>query len=220
MEDGPIDERVAQLLDSRTDKAQKTTTDEDDEDALLAELEKDEDNVLDGLREARLQQLHEELSRERKMKAENQGEYFETMTEKEIMDLTTSRKYSLVHFFHPDFRRCKIMDTHLEVLARKHFDTMITKINVENAPFLIEKLKVQVLPCLIAWVDGKSVDRVVGFEGELGNTDSFQTAALENRLLSSGVFQRAKTTDNTRNRSIFGQTAKKQVDGDDDDDWD
>lgn len=80
------------------------------------------------------------------------------------------------------------MDSHLEVLARKHFDTMVTKIHVENAPFLVQKLNVQVLPCLIAWVDGKSVDRIVGFEGELGNTDSFQTAALESRLIRCGMF--------------------------------
>ncbi|KAK6541691.1 hypothetical protein TWF694_007484 [Orbilia ellipsospora] len=211
-----MDERVANFLDTRTDKAK--ADDSDDEDALLEELEREQDDVLDGLREKRLQELHEELSRERKMKAENQGVYFETMTEKEVMDLTTSRKYSLVHFSHPDFRRCKIMDTHLEILARKHFDTMITKINVENAPFLVQKLNVQVLPCLIAWVDGKSVDRIVGFEGELGNTDSFQTAALESRLLNCGVLQRAKTTEKTKNRSIFGETAK-QAD-DDDDDWD
>ncbi|KAF3925642.1 Thioredoxin [Orbilia brochopaga] len=213
-----MDEKVATFLDSRTDRAKKDA-DSDDEDALLEELEREQDNELAGFRERRLQQLHEELSRERDMKSQNQGVYFETTTEKDIMDLTTSRKYSLVHFFHPDFRRCKIMDSHLEILARKHFDTMITKINVENAPFLVEKLKVQVLPCLIAWVDGKSVDRIVGFEGELGNTDSFQTAALENQLLRCGVFQRAKTTENTKNRSIFGETATRKVD-DDDVDWD
>ncbi|KAJ6264758.1 Thioredoxin [Drechslerella dactyloides] len=213
-----MDEKVASFLDTRTDKAKKDA-DSDDEDALLEELEREQDDDIDGLRERRLQQLHEELSRERDMRSQNQGVYFETTTEKEVMDLTTSRKYSLVHFFHPDFRRCKIMDSHLETLARKHFDTMITKINVENAPFLVEKLKVQVLPCLIAWVDGKSVDRIVGFEGELGNSDSFQTAALENRLLRCGVFQRAKTTENTKNRSIFGETATKRAD-DEDDDWD
>ncbi|KAF3925076.1 hypothetical protein AA313_de0208323 [Arthrobotrys entomopaga] len=78
-----MDERVANFLDSRTDKA-KTGNDSDDEDALLEELEREEDGVMDGLREKRLQELHEE-----KMKAENQGSYFETMTEKEVMDLTT-----------------------------------------------------------------------------------------------------------------------------------
>jgi len=39
----------------------------------------------------------------------------------------------------------------------------------------------------MAFVDGKSVDKIVGFEDELGNTDGFQTAALEGRLLSCGM---------------------------------
>ncbi|EWC45120.1 hypothetical protein DRE_06259 [Drechslerella stenobrocha 248] len=84
-----MDQQVADFLDKRTDKATTTTADSDDEDALLEELERGQDDVLDGLREKRLQQLHEELSRERDMKAQNQGVYFETATEKEIMDLTT-----------------------------------------------------------------------------------------------------------------------------------
>jgi len=213
-----MDEKVADLLDSRTDKLTKPEEEEndEDEDALFEELERDDE--LDGLRERRIQQLHQELSREKRARDDNQGVYFETTNEKEVMDLTTSHKYAIIHFYHPDFRRSKIMDGHLEILARKHFDTLITRIHVENCPFLVEKLKVQVLPCLIAFVDGKSVDRIVGFEGELGNTDSFQTSALEGRLLRCGVFQRVKTTENT-NRSIFGQTATSKTD-DDDDDWD
>ena len=32
------------------------------------------------------------------------------------MDLTTSVKWCVVHFFKPDFGRCGVMDGHLEVL--------------------------------------------------------------------------------------------------------
>jgi hypothetical protein len=68
--------------------------------------------------------------------------------------------------------------------------------NVENAPFLVTKLKIQVLPCVLSFIDGVSVDRIVGFEG-LGYTpDTFTTKDLEGRLLTSGVIQRAKATDN------------------------
>jgi thioredoxin-like negative regulator of GroEL len=89
--------------------------------------------------------------------------------------------------------------------------------NVENAPFLVTKLKVQVLPCVIAFVNGVTVDRIVGFEG-LGYTqDTFTTKDLEARLLTSGVIQRAKTTENAGVR--FGVTKKKE-ESDDDDDWD
>lgn len=91
--------------------------------------------------------------------------------------------------------------------------------NVENGPFLVTKLKVQVLPCVIAFVDSVSVDRIVGFEG-LGYTpDTFTTKDLETRLLSSGVIQRAKTTEGATGVR-FGVKAPKKVESDDDDDWD
>lgn len=88
--------------------------------------------------------------------------------------------------------------------------------NVDNAPFLVVKLKVQVLPCVIAFVNGVSVDRIVGFEG-LGYTqDTFTTMDLEARLLSSGVVQRAKTQQDVGSRTKPGYVE----DEDSGDDWD
>jgi hypothetical protein len=89
--------------------------------------------------------------------------------------------------------------------------------DVENAPFLVTKLKVQVLPCVLAFIDGVSVDRVVGFEG-LGYTqDTFTTQDLEARLLSSGVIQRAKATGDAGSGSRRKAEKKEESD---DDDWD
>jgi hypothetical protein len=91
--------------------------------------------------------------------------------------------------------------------------------NVENSPFLVTKLKVQVLPCVLAFVNGVSVDRIVGFEG-LGYTqDTFTTKDLEARLLGSGVIQRAKTTCDA-GAVKWGVKAPKKDDSDDGDDWD
>ena len=103
-------------------------------------------------------------------------------------------------------------------MAPKHFDTRFVKISVDNAPFLVTKLKVQVLPCVIAFVDGVSTDRIIGFEG-LGQGDRFATKDLENRLLRSGVLLRAKTTDeDTEVKNANNKPeSEKEVD---DDDWD
>jgi len=88
--------------------------------------------------------------------------------------------------------------------------------NVDNAPFLVVKLKVQVLPCVICFIDGVSVDRIVGFEGLNYTPDNFTTQDLEGRLLNSGVVQRAKTQGDAVR---FG--VKKEVKEDsDNDDWD
>ena len=89
--------------------------------------------------------------------------------------------------------------------------------SVDNAPFLVTKLRVQVLPCVICFVGGISVDRIVGFEGLSYTADNFTTADLEARLFSSGVVQRAKTQGDGGVK--FG--VKKAVKEDsDNDDWD
>jgi hypothetical protein len=52
---------------------------------------------------------------------------------------------------------------------------------VQDSPFFTVKLKVKMLPCIIMFVNGVAVDRVVGFE-ELGGKDDFSPVALERRL--------------------------------------
>ncbi|KAI8999904.1 thioredoxin-like protein [Hyaloraphidium curvatum] len=123
------------------------------------------------------------MERLSEMRQNAHGTYETVTQEKELMRITTTTKLVVVSFFHKDFRRCQIMDKHLEALAKKHFRTKFVRIDVENAPFLVERLKIQILPCVLAFVDGISVDRLVGFE-ELGNNDNFTMAQLEKRLAS------------------------------------
>ncbi|KAF2474215.1 thioredoxin-like protein [Lindgomyces ingoldianus] len=208
-----LDPKVAALVDN-------ATKDEDlDEDALIAALE--DDSELDAFREQRLQQLHAEFSKAQQLRASDHGTYAEIKDEKALMDITTSTKLCVVHFFKPDFNRCRIMDTHLESLAPAHYEARLLRINVENCPFLVSKLKVQILPCVIAFIDGIGVDRIIGFEG-LGRTaDNFTTGDLEARLIRANVFQRSKFGGNglgfTQNKK---ETKENEDDDDGDDDWD
>src|SRR5262245_38768378 len=107
-----LDPKVAAIVDAAKD-------DDSDEDALIAELENDSD--LDAFREQRLQQLHAEFDKARQLRAQEHGSYSEIKDEKALMDITTSTKLCVVHFFKPDFNRCRIMDQHLEV--GKHAST-------------------------------------------------------------------------------------------------
>ena len=102
-----LDTKVASIVD------RAARDDDSDEDALIAALE--DDSELDAFREQRLQQLHAEYSRAQQLKASEHGTYTEIKDEKALMDITTSTKLCVVHFFKPDFNRCRIMDTHLEV---------------------------------------------------------------------------------------------------------
>lgn len=206
-----LDARVAQLVDRRRE-------DDSDDEELFAALEDEDDHGLQALRAQRMQQLHDEVQRSKTMRESGTGSYLEVKEEKEVMDITTNQKLCVVHFFKPDFGRCGVMDGHLEALAPKHFDTRFIKINVDNAPFLVTKLKVQVLPCVIAFVNGVGQDRIIGFEG-LGQGDKFTTMDLEARLLAAGVLTRAKMSEDlvgARSKAV----ASKQDEDYDDDDWD
>ena len=105
-----VDPGVAAILDQspRVDGS-------DDEDALIAALEEDDDHTLTVLREQRLQQLHSEISRAKQMRDAGTGAYTEVKNEKEVMDITTGTKLAVVHFFKSDFGRCGVVDRHLEV---------------------------------------------------------------------------------------------------------
>jgi thiol-disulfide isomerase/thioredoxin len=210
-----IDPTVARVLD------RQRASDSDDEDALIAELEAEDDNsAFSALREKRLEQLHAEMNRAKTLKQGQHGTYLEIKDEKELMDITTSTKLSVVHFMKPDFNRCRIMDERLGVLAERHFDTRFVSINVENAPFLVVKLEIQVLPCVIAFIDGVGKDRIIGFEGLGYRQDTFTVSELEARLLACGVLVRAKMT-HQNSGSTGRKTAKEQEDDDyDDDEWD
>jgi len=105
-----IDRAVATILDRPG-----AAVDSDDEDALIASLEDDDDHALSAFREQRLQQLHSELARAKQMREEGTGMYTEVKDEKGVMDITTTTKLVVLHFFKTDFGRCGVMDRHLEV---------------------------------------------------------------------------------------------------------
>jgi thioredoxin-like negative regulator of GroEL len=110
----------------------------------------------------------------------------EFTNEKELISVSASSKYCVVHFCLQDFKRCSILNKHLQILAQRHLRTKFCIINVQNCPFLVQRLDIKTLPCLISFVEGVSVDRIIGFE-TLGNRDDFRTEVLEKKLKNVGV---------------------------------
>ncbi|KAK1066847.1 hypothetical protein LTR74_006897 [Friedmanniomyces endolithicus] len=208
-----LDPTVARVLDHRP----TTDPDSDDEDSLIAALESSQEET--ALRERRLQQLHAELSRAKTLKQQpGHGQYQEIKDEKELLTITTSTPLCVVHFMKPDFNRCRIMDQKLAVLAEKHLDTRFVSINVENAPFLVVKLGIQVLPCVISFKKAVSVDRILGFEGIGTKPDSFTVGELEARLVGCGVLVRAKMVDGDEDGGRRRMRSGRDREADDEDD--
>ena len=104
-----------------------------------------------------------------------------------------------------------------QLLALSHYEARILKINVDNCPFLVTRLGVQVLPCVIAFIDGVGADRIIGFEG-LGRTpESFTTRDLEARLIRANVLARNKVTKEDERQRLRQRNPKQD---EEDEDWD
>ena len=75
-------------------------------------------------------------------KAAGHGEYSEIPEEKEFFNVTKGSDRCVIHFYRDETFRCKILDKHFNILAKKHLETRFCKINAEKCPFLCERLKV------------------------------------------------------------------------------
>ena len=119
--------------------------------------------------------------------ANGHGKYTE-IVEEQFLPTVTKTRFVILHFYHKDFERCKIVDMHLEKIARVHTETWFGRIDAEKCPFFVSKLAVQMLPTVVCFMDGISIDRICGFD-ELGGVDDFPTLIMTRRLISAGVLR-------------------------------
>ncbi len=147
--------------------------------------------MLYSLRAVRLAQLKKQFEQKQELLAKGHGEYREIVQDEFLKQVTTSALV-LVHFYHNDFERCKILDMHLTRLAKSHLECKFLKINAEKTPFFVEKLAVRVLPTVIGFKDGVAFpERLIGFDGLTDEDD------VEEELSAFGSRSnyRAKSTD-------------------------
>ncbi|KAM8856563.1 thioredoxin domain-containing protein 9 [Spinachia spinachia] len=186
-------------------------------DAHLSKLNEMDEDDLDRLKEKRLEALKKAQKQKQEWLAKGHGEYREIASEKEFFSEVKESKNVVCHFYKNSTFRCKILDKHLAILARKHVETKFIKLDVEKAPFLTDRLRIKVIPTLALLLDGKTKDYVVGFS-DLGNTDEFPTEMLEWRLGCADVINYSGNlmeppTMGQRSGTKFTKVEKKTIRG-------
>uniref|UniRef100_A0A383W9Y6 Phosducin domain-containing protein n=1 Tax=Tetradesmus obliquus TaxID=3088 RepID=A0A383W9Y6_TETOB len=144
-----------------------------------------DDPELERLHRDRVAAMKQEAERRAALQQAGHGSYSE-ITEGEFLEVVTKTDAVVCHFFHKDFERCKIVDKHMGELAPKYMEARFIKLSAPDSPFFTVKLGIKVLPAVVVFKGGVSVDRLVGFE-QLGGRDDFSTAALEARLAAAGI---------------------------------
>lgn len=143
---------------------------------------------LNALRAQRMNELKEQAKKKQEWLQNGHGEYDELPGEKEFFEISKKSANVIAHFYRDATERCKIVDHHLKILAKKHIEAKFCKVNAENSPFLTQRLRIKVIPTIAIIKDSKTKDYIVGFT-DLGNRDDFSTEMLEWRIAQSGVIE-------------------------------
>jgi hypothetical protein len=167
--------------------------DDDDDDGEFDHLlDDDGDDELQALRHARLEQLKREQSQRAEHVSLGHGSLRTISQDDFLPECTGSSRYVVVHYYHDDFERCKIMDYHLNVIAREHVEAKFLRIDAAKSPFFVSKLKIQTLPSLFVFDQGREIGRLTGFEGLALNAkkpDEWHTGRLQEWLSSTGAIR-------------------------------
>jgi thiol-disulfide isomerase/thioredoxin len=177
-----------QELQERKDDDVDDSDGDDDDDDYDSWLDED-DEELQAIRERRLQEIRTKQMEKAENMAKGHGQY-RHISQDDFLPECTSSRHVVIHFFHSEFERCKIMDHHLKMIAEQHTECKFVKIDAEKAPFFVDKLQVKTLPSVLVFCEGKTVARLIGFLGmapDPNKPDEFETCRLQEWLSETGA---------------------------------
>ncbi len=131
-----VKEQEAAAMDMPGFQISEQQRDEIDDDDLDAMLDEEDESILRQMAEARMAEIRAAREEDQKNKILGHGDYRE-ITEQEFLPTVTKTQYCVVHFFHNDFERCKIVDMHLQRICKEHLETRFVRLNADKAPFFI-----------------------------------------------------------------------------------
>ncbi len=100
------------------------------------------------------------------------------INEKQFQELMTSEKPVLVDFWAPWCTYCRRITTPYDMLAQQYGDKLhVTKVNIDEEPLLANRERIEVIPTLVLYQNGKAIGSVVAPESK-ASMESF----IENTL--------------------------------------
>merc|ERR1719352_48480 len=138
MTDNIMERAVKDRMQQAVDEEKAQYADGDDTEEVAANANGDEDEDRDGgatreeddlevLRARRREQMKKAHEKKQKYIQLGHGMYDE-IEEEEFLKTVTASERCIVHFYHRNFERCKIMDMHLSKCAKQFFGTKFVKL--------------------------------------------------------------------------------------------
>lgn len=182
---------IEKYQEAKVDRDASQSSDTESLLELLESLENDDD--LEQFREKRMAELRNEfrrIDRAFDTHGDSTGSIHYTSDEKELMSTVAKADLAIVHFYQAAFPRCQAMNDLLSLVAEKHLPITIMAIQAEDAPFLVTKLRVKVLPFVVIYRKGQEISRIVGFEGIGGSEKAASLQTMEAHLVKCGAINR------------------------------
>lgn len=181
------DEKEAPSIQTKTEsRPLEPEAPKDEDPAFDSDLElEDDDEIMVKIRAKREAEMKAAFAQNDQRRQKGHGLYRE-IKEDEFLPSVTKSYNCVVHFYHNDFARCKVVDKHLSVIAQKHHECKFVHLNAEKSPFFVQKLQITTLPTIVYFKNGIAVDRSVGFE-DFGMRDNFKTEVLEKIIRKLGL---------------------------------
>uniref|UniRef100_A0A7S4PLQ9 Thioredoxin domain-containing protein n=1 Tax=Paramoeba aestuarina TaxID=180227 RepID=A0A7S4PLQ9_9EUKA len=156
------------------------------EKALDAEIERldnlNEDDY-EQMRKKRIEEMRKDAQNKQKWKREGHGKLMELSDEKEFFDLVKRSPRVIALFARAGNKFADDLKEHLAVIAEHHFETRIVVLDAEKSPFLVQRLKIWMIPSMVLIIDQKTNHTISGLD-EISGDGKYPTWHLE-RLLNT-----------------------------------
>lgn len=155
------------------------------DDELQRVDEMDDDEVM-AIRKKRMEQLREVEKRKIEWLKKGHGGYTEVPDPATFFKYVQDSERVVVHFMRRSTPRCQIIERHLQLIAKDHFETRFCYIDCERIPSLPERFNVMMLPTLMLVEKQNTFHSIIGFD-EFGGHDDFTTETVETVLAHYGM---------------------------------
>ena len=224
MEDKMKEFQDKQEEEENNNKPKKEGEEQVEDDDDIFKEDEDELKMIQEMKEKRMMEQGfkpkaRDRSREKKQIKYKYGEYRE-IDESEFLDTLIKNEKVICHFFHEEFEKCKIMDKHLAKIAYEHPETLFVKINAQKSAFFSVKLNIKVLPTVLFSVNGKVIERIIGFEGLDGEDDFIPLSLVRKLVVSKMIKPKNKMEKGEVKIKKTTKFSNNQDDSEDEDDYD
>jgi len=157
-------------------------------DRKMQKLSKMSEDDLEELRARRLEELKKKQVQRSKWLANNHGRIHEIMDQKQFFEHVKSTKHVICLFYSKTSKWSHVLQEHLTLLAQKHLECKFIQIEAQYAPFLLERLQINLMPTLVLAKENKVSTQLRGLDW-CAPDGKIKTLQLEQKLFEYGFLE-------------------------------